>query len=412
MSSRKISNDKLNVDTIQSRNSYLVISANKKIKPLPFHLYFWTIVIIAGSGLAASIYLSVSHLRVFTDIGYRSFCAISRAINCDTVSQSPYAVFLNAPVPVWGIVGYAFLLIFVLLFVGPRNSRGRGLAIAFSTSLAFSGYSVVLAFISSYYIGAYCIVCIYTYAVNFMLAYMTWLVRKRFENLSYRQALKADVEYLRQRFAVSASMAGIAVSTILAIVLFFPAYWDLDFSEKMVNLPTGLTDDGHPWVGGVSAPLLITEYSDYLCFQCKKMNFYLREFISRHPGRIKLVHRHFPMDSRFNPIVKVPFHEGAAIMAIIAIYAAENGQFWQINDYLFKIAENGARIDIKEISSAAGLNPDQMKKALNDPNIRQKLRSDIQQGLKLGITGTPSYVIENRVYHGMIPAEIFDKIVN
>ena len=390
----------------------LILSAKNQVKPLPFHLYFWTIIFITGSGLAASIYLSVSHLRVYTDIGYRSFCAISRALNCDTVSQSPYAVFLNVPVPVWGILGYAFLLIFVLIFVGPRNSRGRGLAIAFSISLAFSGYSAVLAFISSYFIGAYCIVCIYTYAVNFMLAYMTWLVRKRFEDRSYRQALKADIRYLKQRLKLSASMAGIVVGSILLMVLFFPAYWNLDFSDNMVNLPTGFTDDGHPWIGSVSAPVVITEYSDYLCFQCKKMNFYLREFISRHPGRIKLVHRHFPMDSRFNPIVNAPFHEGAGLMALIAIHAAEKGKFWPVNDYLFNIAGNHARVDIDGIAAKLGLNAGQTKKALNDRTVRQNLWLDIKQGLKLGITGTPSYVIEDRVYHGMIPAEVFDRIIN
>lgn len=389
-----------------------VHSADTQIKPLPFGVYFWSIILLLGSGLAASIYLSVSHFRVFTDISYRSFCAISRAINCDTVSQSPYAVFLNVPVPVWGIVGYTFLLLFVVLFGGGKNSKGRGLAIAFTVSLIFSCYSAILAFISSYYIGAYCIVCIYTYAVNFLLAYMTWLVRKRFENISYIKALAADRRYLRQRFILSGPMAGVLMGSILALILFYPAYWNLDLSGKSLDLPHGLTDDGHPWIGSDSAPVVITEYSDYLCFQCKKMNFYLREFIARHPGRIKLVHRHFPMDSRFNPIVKTPFHEGAGIMAIIAMYAAENGQFWPVNDYLFNLAGNGARIDIREISSAAGLNPDQMKRALNEPNIRRKIMSDIQSGLKLGITGTPSYVIENRVYHGTIPAEIINRVEN
>lgn len=390
----------------------LVLSDKSQVKPLPFRFYYTAIVFLAGSGLAASIYLAVSHYRVFTDIGYRSFCAISRAINCDTVSQSPYAVFLNIPVPVWGVVGYAFLLIFVLLFVGPGNARGRGLAIAYTVSLVYSCYSAVLAFISSYYIGAYCIVCIYTYAVNFLLAYMTWLARRRFENLGYVKALSADISYLSQRLILTGSMAGLAAASILTVLLFFPAYWKLDLPKQSLNLPNGLTDDGHPWIGSDSAPVVIIEYSDYLCFQCKKMNFYLREFMSRHPGRIKLVHRHFPMDSRFNPMVKAPFHEGAAIMALLAIHAGENGQFWPVNDYLFNIAGDGARIDIGEISSATGLNPDQMKKALNDPDIRRKLMRDIRQGLKLGITGTPSYVIADQVYHGTIPAEIFNRIVN
>jgi len=390
----------------------LVLTADSQIKPFPFRLYFWVIILLAGSGLVASIYLSVSHFRVYTDIGYRSFCAISRSLNCDTVSQSPYAIFFDAPVPVWGIVGYTFLLVFVVLFVGPKGSVSRGLAIAFTISLAFSAYSMVLAFISSYYIGAYCIVCIYTYAVNFLLAYMTWLVRRRFESKHYVQALKSDIKYLKRHPKKCVSLGGVLLCSIISIVAFFPAYWNLELSEGPLRLPTGLTEDGHPWIGSDSAPLVITEYTDYLCFQCKKMNFYLREFAARHPDKIKLVHRHFPMDSRFNPILKAPFHEGAGIMALIAIHAAENGKFWEVSDYLFSLAGHGARIDINEIAAKSGLNASKIDKALNDPGIRQKLIRDIQQGLKLGLTGTPSYVIEGRVYHGMIPAEIFNKVLN
>ena len=109
----------------------LALSTGSQVKPLPFRLYFWIIVLLTGSGLLASIYLSVSHFRVYTDIGYRSFCAISRAINCDTVSQSPYAVFLNAPVPIWGIVGYAFLLIFIVYDIIGLQQLQRGFGVHF-----------------------------------------------------------------------------------------------------------------------------------------------------------------------------------------------------------------------------------------------------------------------------------------
>jgi protein-disulfide isomerase len=239
---------------------------------------------------------------------------------------------------------------------------------------------------------------------------MTWMVRKRFENISYLRAIEADIKYLKQRFNLSASLLCLAAGSILLIVLFFPPYWKLDISEIPLNLPTGVTEDGHPWIGNDSAPIVITEYSDYLCFQCKKMNFYLREIISQNPGQIKIIHRHFPMDSRFNPILKAPFHEGAGNLALIAIYAAENGKFWPANDLLFSIAGHRTRIDIGELASKLGLNASQTKIALHDRSIRKKLLSDIRQGLKIGITGTPSFVIENNVYHGQIPAKILNKI--
>ncbi len=389
-----------------------VLTARHQVKPLPFHFYSGAIVLLVGLGLLASIYLSISHYRVFSDIGYRSFCAISRAINCDTVSQSPYAVFIGVPVPVWGVFGYAFLLVFLVLFGGPPGSRGRGFATVFCISLAFSGYSVLLALISSLLIQAYCIVCILTYAINFLLAFMTWLVRNRFENRPFLQAVRLDFRYLKQRSKRSALLAGVTACSMMLIIAFFPAYWKLEPTAGPLKLQTGVTEDGHPWIGSDEAPIIITEYSDYLCFQCKKMNYYLRQFISQHPGKIKLIHRHFPMDSRYNPIVRAPFHEGAGIMALIAIYASNTDKFWPINDYLFSIAADDLRIDIDDLAVMFGLNPGQLKTGLSDPRIQRMLVRDIQQGIKLGLSGTPSYVIGDHVYHGKLPAAVFNQIQN
>ena len=78
--------------------------------PLAFPFYFWPITILALAGFVDSIYLSLSHYRVYTNIAYKSFCAISRSLNCDTVSQSPYAIFLGIPVAVWCIQRIQFKL--------------------------------------------------------------------------------------------------------------------------------------------------------------------------------------------------------------------------------------------------------------------------------------------------------------
>jgi protein-disulfide isomerase len=142
------------------------------------------------------------------------------------------------------------------------------------------------------------------------------------------------------------------------------------------------------------------------------MNFYLRQVISNYPHRIKLVHRHFPMDSRFNPILKTPFHEGAGIMALIAIYAKTQGKFWEVNDYLFNIAGKDMRVDLNKLAEQMGIESSQLNSVVNESEIRQILIRDIRQGLKLGLTGTPSYVIGDQVYHGLLPTEVFHQIRN
>ena len=97
----------------------------RPIQPLAYAYYFWPVVGLVIAGLLDSIYLAVSHHRVYTDIGYKSFCAISRAINCDTVSQSHYSIFLDLPVPVWGIIGYTLLLLFLLPAVSKKTEKKR-----------------------------------------------------------------------------------------------------------------------------------------------------------------------------------------------------------------------------------------------------------------------------------------------
>jgi len=98
---------------------------NKEITPLAFGFYCSPIFLLAAAGLADSIYLSISHYRVYTNIGYKSFFAISRAINCDTVSKSQYSIFLGVPVPVWGVMGYLFFLLFLMMAAAQDAAKKR-----------------------------------------------------------------------------------------------------------------------------------------------------------------------------------------------------------------------------------------------------------------------------------------------
>src|SRR5210317_1518775 len=86
------------------------MSRKSQIIPFPYYVYCGTAGVLVFVGLFTSVYLSISHYRVFTDMGYKSFCALSKAINCDTVSQSPYSILLNIPLPIWGVMGYLFLM--------------------------------------------------------------------------------------------------------------------------------------------------------------------------------------------------------------------------------------------------------------------------------------------------------------
>lgn len=382
---------------------------SKKIQPLPFYVYFIPVLLLALAGLGDSIYLSVSHFRVYTDISYKSFCAISKAINCDTVSQSPYAIMLGIPVPVWGVIGY-FILTVLLLFAGTsRRKEKSGWTLLMAIAAIFSFYSIILALISNYYIHSYCIMCIVSYGINFALLFMCWLIRRRFGADPLLWGLLEDGLFFagaRHRLFVLGGLG----AAVLALFIWFPVYWDMKDVQLSYDLPHGLTEEGHPWIGAEDPELIIEEFADYMCFQCRKMHFYLRALIEEHPKKIRLIHRHFPMDAQFNPTVKEQLHGGAGKMALLAIYTTSKEKFWETNDVLFKIPK--ADFNVKTIAQAVDIPATELAWALNSRQVKALLAADIRAGMKLGLTGTPAYLINGQVYESVIPPEILAKVLD
>jgi len=118
------------------------------------------------------------------------------------------------------------------------------------------------------------------------------------------------------------------------------------------------------------------------------------------------------MDHKYNPIVKEPFHVGSGDMSLLSIYAAKEGKFWEMNDMLFGIDISGDKIDIKELAEKTGLDNGKLALSRYDNSIRRVLWIDIKDGLKAGITGTPAYMINGKLYLGEIPADILKKASN
>jgi protein-disulfide isomerase/uncharacterized membrane protein len=381
------------------------VRTKRPIKPLAFQAYFIPVLLLAVTGLIVSLYLAHSHYKNYTDLQYQSFCAISNAINCDTVSQSPYSIFI-IPVPIWSLIGYA-LILWLLPFAWQQKGRdGRMWSLLMLIALAYTAVSIALAAVSAYMIGSYCILCILIYFVNLFLLWYAWLIRRRFDSSGFVDGIRNDWLFLRQyRRKFLSGFTVFSVAVILVIVL-LPPYWRLAPEPLSPGMAYGLTTDGHPWFGAEDPEIEIEMYSDYQCFQCKKMHVYLRKLITAKQQKIRIIHRHYPMDDEVNEIVKEPFHIGSGKMALLAIYAASQGKFWEMNDLLFEIGARHKQIDLNRVAEKTGIRASNLVRALKAPVIRKRLKGDVWQGMKLRILGTPSFVINGNVYEGNIPADV------
>jgi len=118
------------------------------------------------------------------------------------------------------------------------------------------------------------------------------------------------------------------------------------------------------------------------------------------------------MDHEVNPIVKQPFYIGSGKRALLAIFAASKSKFFKMNDLLFDLAGKRKHIDLRWLAEKTGLKYDDLVRSLKDPGLRRKLSGDIRKGIELGLMGTPSFVIDNEVYVGKLPAKVLEKYFN
>jgi len=371
--------------------------------------YFRAIFFVALSGILTSAYLAVSHYRNYIDIEYQSFCAISRSLNCDTVSQSPYSIFWNVPWAVWGIVGYSFFAL-LLLFFKPRKNGFPGLSVLGILAAGFVMVGISLALVSSFWVKSYCLMCMVCYAVNFMLLLLTWMAQKRYGSGNWVANLNADIAHIRHN---SIGFCSIWISFLvlsLAIVFVYPKYWRFPVIPENAEIEYGVTGDGNPWIGAQNPQLTIIEFTDYMCFQCGKMHTYLRRLISKYPDKIRLVHRHFPLDRHSNPLIKEAVHEKSGLLSLLAIYAQDQDKFWTVNDILFREARQTKRFNFNAIAKEAGLDLSNFRTALSENELTAHLFADIQAAASHGINATPSYLINGKIYPGTIPIEIFDSL--
>jgi uncharacterized membrane protein/protein-disulfide isomerase len=380
-------------------------------KIFPYSSYFIPVVILTLIGIADSIYLTINHYKNFTDLTYNSFCALSKSINCDTVAQSPYSIFFGLPMAIWGTFGYC-LFFALLVFVRKQDCKNMATwSLLLLLSFSFCLFSIYLGYISATKIHSYCIMCLISYAVSFSLFFYCFLIRYRFYKHPFVESIRTSFSclFINLYFIVFLS---VLIIILIAGKMYIPHYWDYASVPLSTNIRNDFTIDGHPWIGAEKPILTVEEYADYECFQCYKMHFFLRRLVEQYPDKIRLIHRNYPMDNSVNPvIVPEPFHVGAGKMALLAIFAATQGKFWEVNDMIYDLARKKEPFNTRTLAQKTGIPTKDFTASLYSPEIKNLLTRDIWQGMKLRIMSTPAFVIDGKIYLSNIPPEILNPVL-
>lgn len=158
--------------------------------------------------------------------------------------------------------------------------------------------------------------------------------------------------------------------------------------------------DQGPSHGPADAPVTIVVFQDNQCTYCGHALATVDQLMDEFPGKLRIVMKQFPV------------HQTARLSAE-ALYAADaQGRFWELHDLIFQHQDDLSRDALIGYARDVGLNVETFTEALDHHTYANAVAADVAAGREIGISGTPSFLINDREIVGALPIENFRAAVN
>ena len=148
------------------------------------------------------------------------------------------------------------------------------------------------------------------------------------------------------------------------------------------------------------APVVITVFSDFECAVCRSMHATLNAIRERHGQRVEIVVRHFPLDR----------HPHAFEAARAAFCAGRQERFWPFHDALFAATEVSTAT-IHQAAAAAGVALPDWSACVAGEASALAVLADREAGRQLGVEGTPTLVVNGRVFRGAVGLPVLEEAI-
>ena len=172
-------------------------------------------------------------------------------------------------------------------------------------------------------------------------------------------------------------------------------------AEEIRNNPKAFLS-GSPILGNTQATKYLFIFSDFQCLYCAKAQASLQEFKRKHP-EVALVYKHYPLKT---------IHSEALNAAAASWAAQQQGKFWAYHDILLANQDRLSNAYYEEIAKQLGMNLAQFNRDRKSESSSLAIAKDIQLGDKLGIKGTPFFVINGQGFYGVITDKDLEKIIS
>ena len=170
---------------------------------------------------------------------------------------------------------------------------------------------------------------------------------------------------------------------------------DAQYAPVLAANRTALeTPFGSSWRGSAKPDVTLVEFFDYACPYCKASNPVVDRLLKEDKD-VRLVYRELPI-----------LGQDSVTAARLSLEASKLGRFARFHDTLWASGRPAPETNAAA-AQAAGISPEPKP----DPLIEAELKRNFQLAGELGATGTPLFVIGDRVLNGAVGYEALKQAI-
>jgi len=164
---------------------------------------------------------------------------------------------------------------------------------------------------------------------------------------------------------------------------------DKQYAQTLAPIRASLETPFHSsWKGAAKPDVTLTYFFDYACGYCRQSNPDIERLIAEDKG-LRVIYRELPI-----------LGPDSVAAARVSLAASKAGKFVQYHDALYAAGRPGP--DTVAIAArAAGVAP----QPADDPAQEAELRANMGLASQLGATGTPLFVVGDRVINSAVGYE-------
>lgn len=171
----------------------------------------------------------------------------------------------------------------------------------------------------------------------------------------------------------------------------------------VASLRAEITEDGHSWVGGnPEGDVTVVEFMDYRCGYCRRAFQEVEDLVAA-DGNIRFVLKEFPILGEESDL--------ASRFAVAVQQLHGPDAYKDAHDALMLMESEVTPDTLSRLAEGLALDPAPILDRMGSPEVAAVIDANHALARQLQISGTPTFVMGDRLVRGYVPLDAMEAIV-